>query len=153
LLVVVLPLLMAGWPSWRFVTLLPLILGVGVVLRGFAPALDAAQSSRPVAEAVRQIEANVDPTNALPVTTFSLNRNTAFGLSFYLDRVVVPYEGLEVSPTGYQIAAAVPASEHILITREGSLPGLGLLLSDRRVRRLGSYRPQRLEIYEVSPAP
>jgi 4-amino-4-deoxy-L-arabinose transferase-like glycosyltransferase len=153
LLIVALPMLIAGWASWRFVTLLPLILGVGIILRGFAPALDATQSSRPVAEVLQQIEAQIKRPEPLPVATFFLNRNTAFGLGYYLNRLVAPYEGLEISPTVYELPAAVPASAHILVTREGSLPALGLLLPDRRLRLLGTYRPQRMEIYEVSPAP
>ncbi len=153
LLIVALPMLIAGWASWRFVTLLPLILGVGIILRGFAPALDATQSSRPVAEILQQIEAQIKRPEPLPVATFFLNRNTAFGLGFYLNRLVAPYEGLEISPGVYELPAAVPASAHILVTREGSLPALGLLLADRQLRLLGTFRPQRIEIYEVSPAP
>jgi 4-amino-4-deoxy-L-arabinose transferase-like glycosyltransferase len=153
LLIVALPLLAAGWPSWRFVTLLPMIFAVGFILRGFAPALDATQSARPVAEVLKQIDAQIDQPGALPVATFALNRNTAFGLGFYLNRLVVPYEGLEISPAVYVLGAAVPASGHILVTREGSLTALGRLLPNRRVRLLGLYRAQRMEIYEVSPAP
>lgn len=137
-----------GWPSWRFVTLLPFILAVGFVLRGVAPVLDATESSRPVAELLEEM----DEPGGLPVATFSLNRNTAFGLSFYLDRLVAPYEGLEISPAVYELPAAVPASAHILVTREGSLPALVVLLPKRSLRLLGRYGPQRMEIYEVSAA-
>jgi 4-amino-4-deoxy-L-arabinose transferase-like glycosyltransferase len=153
LLIVALPMLITGWASWRFVTLLPLILGVGVILRGFAPALDATQSSRPVAEVLRQVEEQTDPASTLPVATFSLNRNTAFGMGFYLNRLVAPYEGLEISPAVYELPPAIPASAHILVTREGSRPALGMMLARRQVRWLGAYRPQRLEIYAVSAAP
>jgi len=148
-LIVALPLLTAGWPTWRFVTLLPLILAVGLVLRAMAPALDATQSSRPVAELLQQI----NQPGPLPLATFALNRNTAFGLAFYLDRRVAPYEGLEISPTVYELPAAIPASAHILVTRSGSLPALRLLLANRTLRFLGFYRPQHIEIYQVSPAP
>ncbi|MGA3127387.1 MAG: glycosyltransferase family 39 protein [Candidatus Korobacteraceae bacterium] len=148
-LIVALPLLIIGWPTWRFVTLLPLILGVGFVVRGVAPELDATQSARPVAELLQQIE----QPGRLPLATFALNRNTAFGLAFYLNRRVAPYEGLEISPTVYELPAAIPASAHILVTRENSLLALRLLLGNRTLRFIGSYRPQRIEIYEVSPAP
>ncbi len=149
LLFVFLPLLSAGWPSWRFVTLLPLILAVGFILRDVAPELDATQSSRPIAELLEEM----NEPDRLPLATFSLNRNTAFGLSFYLNRLVAPYEGLEISPAVYELPAAIPRSAHILVTREGSLPALGMLLPNRSLRFLSSYRPQRMEIYEVSPAP
>jgi 4-amino-4-deoxy-L-arabinose transferase-like glycosyltransferase len=148
-LIVALPLLTAGWPIWRFVTLLPLILGVGFVVRGVTPVLDATQSARPVAELLQQIEL----PGRLPLATFALNRNTAFGLAFYLNRRVAPYEGLEISPAVYELPAAIPASAHILVARENSLPALRLLLGNRTLRFIGSYRPQHIEIYEVSPAP
>jgi hypothetical protein len=77
----------------------------------------------------------------------------AFGLAFYLNRRVVPYEGLEISPATYELPAAIPTSAHILVTREGSLQALRLLLTGRELRFVGSYRPQHLMIYEVSPAP
>ncbi len=148
LLMVALPLLISKWPSWRFVTLVPMILAVGFVLRGAAPVLDATQSSRPVAELLE----GMDTPDGLPMATFSLNRNTAFGLSFYLNRLVKPYEGLEISPAVYELPAVVPSSAHILVTREGSLPALGVLLPERSLRLLGRYRPQRMEVYEVSAA-
>jgi 4-amino-4-deoxy-L-arabinose transferase-like glycosyltransferase len=145
-LIVALPLLTAGWRMLRFVTLLPLILAVGFLLRGFTPALDATQSSRPIAILLQQI----DQPGPLPLATFSLSRNTAFGLAFYLDRRVAPYEGLEISPAVYELPPAIPPSGHILVTREGSLPALRMLLAGRKVRFLGSCRPQGIEIYEVS---
>ncbi len=152
-LIVAIPLLTSGWRMLRFVTLLPLILAVGFLLRGLAPAVTAMQSSRPVADLLQMIAPHSGQSGALPVATFSLNRNTAFGLAFYLDGRVIPYEGLEVSPAVYEIEAAVPSSAHILVTREGSLPALSQLLSNRALRFIGSYRAQRIEIYEVSAAP
>jgi hypothetical protein len=148
-LVVALPLLTAGWRMLRFVTLLPMILAVGFLLRVLAPVLDATQSSRPVAQTLEQIA----PPGSLPLATFSLNRNMAFGLSFYRNRLVSPYEGLEISPAVYELPAAIPNSAHILITREGSYSALRLLLPGREIRSLGSYRPQHVEFYEISAVP
>ncbi|PSH04699.1 MAG: hypothetical protein CXZ00_04790 [Acidobacteria bacterium] len=146
---VALPLLSAGWRMLRFATLFPLILAVGFLLRGFAPVVEAIKSSRPVAELLQRIE----QPRALPLATFSLNRETSFGLAFYLNHRVAPYEGLEISPAVYELPAAIPASSHILVTREGSLPALRLLLAERKLRLVGAYSPQRIEIYEISPAP
>jgi 4-amino-4-deoxy-L-arabinose transferase-like glycosyltransferase len=151
-LLVALPLLSAGCRMLHFVTLLPVILAVGFLLRSFAPVFDATQSSRPIAELLQRIEPKIGQPAFLPLTTFALNRNTAFGLAFYLNRLVAPYEGLEISPGVYELPAAIPASAHILITREGSLPAVLPLLSGRSIRFLGSYRPQHVEIFEVSPA-
>jgi hypothetical protein len=132
----------------RFVTLLPLILAVGFLLRALTPLVDATQSSRPVAELLQLME----QPGTLPLATFALNRNTALGLAFYLDRRVAPYEGLELSPAVYELPAAIPTGAHILVTREGSLAKLSDLLPGRTVRFIGSYRAQHIEIYEVSSA-
>jgi 4-amino-4-deoxy-L-arabinose transferase-like glycosyltransferase len=148
-LIVSIPLLTAGWRMLRFVTLLPLILAVGFLLRGLAPAFDATQSARPVAELLQQM----DQPGSLPLATFALNRNTALGLAFYLDRRVAPYEGLELSPAVYELPAAIPSGAHILVAREGSLPALRQLLPARTLQFIGSYRAQRIEIYAVSAAP
>jgi 4-amino-4-deoxy-L-arabinose transferase-like glycosyltransferase len=147
-LLVALPLLTAGWRFLHFVTLMPVILVVGFILRDLAPALDATQSARPIAVLLQQM----DQPGGLPLATFELSRNTAFGLAFYLDRRVDPYEGLEVSPAVYELPAAVPAGAHVLVTRDGSLASLRLLLAGRSLRLLGSYGPQHIEIFQVSPA-
>ncbi|MDR3763693.1 MAG: glycosyltransferase family 39 protein [Acidobacteriota bacterium] len=144
-LIVALPLLTSGWRMLRFVTLLPLILMVGFVLRGLSPVVDATQSSRPVAILLQAIQ----QPGALPLATFGVNRNMALGLAFYLDRRVAPYEGLEVSPAVYELPAAVPQGEHILVVREGSLPALHALLGSRALLFLGSDRAQHIEIYRV----
>jgi 4-amino-4-deoxy-L-arabinose transferase-like glycosyltransferase len=147
-LIVALPLLTAGWRMLRFVTLLPLILAVGFLLRALTPLVDATQSSRPVAELLQLME----QPGRLPLATFALNRNTALGLAFYLDRRVAPYEGLELSPAVYELPAAIPTGAHILVTREGSLAKLSELLPGRTIRFIGSYRAQHIEIYQVSSA-
>jgi 4-amino-4-deoxy-L-arabinose transferase-like glycosyltransferase len=145
-LITALPLLTWEWRLLRFVTLLPMILMVGFVLRGLAPALDATQSARPVAAVIGQLG-----QGELPVASFGLNRNSAFGLAFYLNRGVDPYEGLEISPGVEELAPGVPAGAHLLVAREGSLPSLRLLLAGRSLRLLGSYAPQHIELFQVSP--
>jgi 4-amino-4-deoxy-L-arabinose transferase-like glycosyltransferase len=150
-LLTALPLLASGWRFLHFVTLVPVILAVGFVLRGLAPALDAAQSARPVAELIQQINVlRINQPNAVPLTTFALSRNTAFGLAFYLNRRVDPYEGLEVSPAVYELPAAIPAAAHLLLTRDASFPALRLLLSGRTLQLLAAYPPQHIQIFLVS---
>jgi 4-amino-4-deoxy-L-arabinose transferase-like glycosyltransferase len=145
-LIVALPLLTAGWRMLRFVTLLPLILIVGFILRDLSPVLDATQSSRPVAVLLQQMGQPGD----LPLATFGVSRNLALGLAFYLNSRVAPYEGLALSPAVYELPAAVPRNEHILVAREGSLAALRLLLAGRELQFIGSDRAQHIEIYEVS---
>jgi 4-amino-4-deoxy-L-arabinose transferase-like glycosyltransferase len=150
-LLTTLPLLTAGWRFLHFVTLLPVILAVGFILRDFAPALDATQSARPIAALVQQIDpSQIDQFSVLPVATFALSRNTAFGLAFYLDHHVDPYEGLEISPAVFELPPAIPAAAHVLVTRDASLPSLRLLLAGRSLQLLASYPPQHIQIFQVS---
>ncbi len=165
-LLTALPLLTSGWRFLHFVTLLPIVLAVGFLLRGFAPALDATQSARPIAALIQQFNAQQigpQPTGqpeASPVATFALSRNTAFGLAFYLNRRVDPYEGLEVSPAVFELPPAIPAAAHLLVTRDvtrdvtgnAPLPALRLLLAGRTLRLLASYPPQHIQIFQVSAA-
>jgi 4-amino-4-deoxy-L-arabinose transferase-like glycosyltransferase len=145
-LIVALPLLTAGWRMLRFVTLLPLILIVGFILRELSPVLDATQSSRPVAVLLQRMGQPGD----LPLATFGVSRNMSLGLAFYLNSRVAPYEGLALSPAVYELPAAVPRNEHILVARECSLAALRLLLAGRELQFIGSDRAQHIEIYEVS---
>jgi 4-amino-4-deoxy-L-arabinose transferase-like glycosyltransferase len=160
-----LPLLTGGWRFLHFVTLLPVILVVGFILRGLAPALDATQSARPLATLLQQIAApqalpldgtplpgarilqHVYRPQALPVATFALSRNIAF----YLNRRVDPYEGLEISPAVYELPPAVPTRTHLLLARDSSLSSLRLLLAGRRLDLLATYGPQHIDVFRVSP--
>ena len=153
-LLTALPLLTAGWRFLHFVTLLPVILAVGFILRGLAPALDATQSARPIAALIQQInvqQIRLNPARS-PLATFALSRNTAFGLAFYLNRRVDPYEGLEISPAVFELPPAIPAAAHLLVTREPRCPRFGLLLSGRSLQLLASYPPQHIQISGL-PAP
>jgi len=146
-LLIALPLLSrGGWRYLHFVTLLPVVLIVGYILRGLGPALDATQSARPVARLIQQS----GTSGSLSVATFGLNRRTAFGLSFYLNRRIDPYEGLEISPAVFELPPSVPSAEHLLVAREGSLASLRLLLAGRRLTLLATYPAQQIELFQVS---
>jgi hypothetical protein len=159
-LLTALPLLTAGWRFLHFVTLVPVILAVGFLLRGFAPALDTTQSARPVAALIQQIAQQSAQPDAPPLATFGLSRSTTFGLAFYLNRRVDPYEGLEISPAVFELPPAIPAAAHLLVTRDvtrdgtrdGSLPALRLLLAGRTLQFLAAYPPQHIQIFQVSAA-
>jgi len=146
-LLTALPLLSRwGWRYLHFVTLLPVVLIVGYILRGLGPALDATQSARPVARLIQQS----GTPGSLSVATFGLSRRTAFGLSFYLNHRVDPYEGLEISPAVVELPPSVPSAEHLLVAREGSLASLRLLLAGRRLTLLATYPAQQIELFQVS---
>ncbi len=114
--------------------------------------MDATQSARPIAALIQQIDQQSAQPDAPSAATFALSRNTAFGLAFYLNRRVDPYEGLEISPAVYELPPAIPAAAHLLVSRDASLPALRLLLAGRTLRLLAAYPPQHIQIFQVSAA-
>ena len=153
-LLIALPLLTAGWRFLHFVTLLPVILAVGFILRGLAPALDATQSARPIAALIQQINVQqIAQPGPSPLATFALNRNTAFGLAFYLNRRVAPYEGLEISPAVFELPPAIPAATHLLVTREASVPALACCSPDAAFSSSPPTRPSTSRSSRFRPLP
>lgn len=118
----------------RFVTLVPVVLGLAFVLRLSAPLVDRTQSSRPVAEELARLGAS-----GPQLAAFNITRETEYGLDFYRNQPVKRYERGEV-----------PAADHLLIARSGSEPQLDAFLAGRRLSHVGSFAAQKLEIYWVS---
>lgn len=147
-LLIVLMLFTAGWRMLHFVTLLPLILILGFLLRGVAPACDKRSSTRPLAELIAQV---ADP-HAQPIATYGLNRSVNFGLAFYLNQPVSAYEGLEVSPAVFVMPSQVPAAAHLLIVADRSLEEAQRQLAGRQMRLIGSDFVQHVVLFEVSAA-
>ncbi len=140
---VVASLLIRGWSMIRFATLLPMVLYISFILRVLAPTIDATQSSRPVV-------ALLGDAKAVPVATFGVKRELAYGLAYYLDRPPIPYDGLEVSPHEYSIGPTVPADAHLVIVREGMRNQLRDKLAGRPIALVGYLRAQHIEIYQVA---
>ncbi len=124
-----------GIAGMRF-TLVPVALGVAAVLRLGAPALDSTLSARPVADEISRIE-----KDHLPLAVFHVPRELEYGLAFYRNRVIQQY-GL----------GQIPAQAHLLIAPEGSQVEIAKQVPTRRVSYLGSYAPQGLDYYWVSPS-
>jgi 4-amino-4-deoxy-L-arabinose transferase-like glycosyltransferase len=118
----------------RFVTLVPVVLGLAFVLRLSAPLIDRTQSARPVAEELSRLG-----VGGAQVAAFNITRETEYGLDFYRNQPVKRYERGEA-----------PAADHLLIARSGSEPQLDTFLPDRRLSHVGSVAAQKLEIYWVS---
>lgn len=118
----------------RFVTLVPVVLGLAFVLRVSAPVIDRAQSARPVANELSRLD-----TGHAPLAAFNVSRELEYGLDFYRNQPLLRYERGEV-----------PAGDHLLIARSGSEPQLDPFLGGRRLSHVGSFAPQRLEFYWVS---
>ena len=120
----------------RFVTLVPVVLGLAFVLRVSAPAIDRTQSARPVALELARLD-----TRAAQLSAFNVTRELEYGLDFYRNQPLLRYERGEV-----------PAGDHLLIARSGSERQLEALLAPRRLSHVGSFAPQHLEFYWVSSA-
>jgi len=118
----------------RFVTLVPVILGVGFILQRGGTYLDRTQSARPVAQELASME-----TRPLPLAVFNATRETECGLAFYRNQVISNYNRGEI-----------PAGQHLLVAREGSQDQLKTLLPDRRISHLGGLPTERLEYFWVS---
>ncbi len=123
-----------GNAALRFVTLIPVILGVTFILKTVAPVIDATQSERPVASALSAAGVASNAT----VATFKAKREVEYGVAWYRNQPIKVYERLEI-----------PASEHVVITRAGSEPELREILPGRELKKIGEFAPQRLEFFEV----
>lgn len=123
-----------GLRALRFVTLIVVVLTVAAILRIGGPALDVSLSARPVAKDIASIE-----TKPLPLAVFGVSRETEYGLAFYRNQAIVRYE-----------QGMIPATEHLVVAREGSQTEIARIAVNRRISRLGDFAPQHLEYYWVS---
>jgi 4-amino-4-deoxy-L-arabinose transferase-like glycosyltransferase len=123
-----------GVGAARFVTLVPVILAVALILRLGGPVLDRTQSARPVARELAEME-----TTPLPVAVFNATRETEYGLAFYRNQVILNYNRGEI-----------PSGQHLVVAREGSLEQMKTLLPDRRISQLGGLPSEHLEYFWVS---
>ncbi|HEX8925316.1 MAG TPA: glycosyltransferase family 39 protein [Terriglobales bacterium] len=131
-----------GWQFMRFVTLAPLILCLGFILRTQSPIVDHTQSSRPLAEMIGALGYPADQDVAL----FGTKRELEYGLMFYRDRHVRVYAPLEPNQPE---TVGIPEKMHLVIIREGMRDKLAAALPGRNIAFAGYYRPQHLELYAV----
>jgi 4-amino-4-deoxy-L-arabinose transferase-like glycosyltransferase len=132
-----------GVRALHFVTLVPTILAVAFLLRPAAPVIDKMQSARPIAEElVRRAPAD------LPVATFNVKRDIAYGLDFYRNQPISHYEpeGPADLPTG------IPAGRHVVVARKGSLGAVEAVVGNRNVVSIGEFPPRQLEFFLVETA-
>lgn len=129
-----LTLLKRGVRLLRFVTLLPLVLIMGFILRVAAPTADNFYSARPVA---RDLE-KVGPRSG-PLAVFRAGRANWYGLAFYRNQRVFNYEANEI-----------PGTDHLLVTRAMAREELDRVIPGRKRVLLGRFLPQKLEYYWVA---
>ncbi len=123
-----------GFRSLRFVTLVPIILGVAIIVRLGSPAIDRALSARPLANELEAIE-----SRRLALGIYHVPRQTELGLAFYRNQPVSSYD-----------RGQIPAGEHLLVAKRGSESELSHLLPGRRLSRLGALEEQRLDYFWVA---
>jgi 4-amino-4-deoxy-L-arabinose transferase-like glycosyltransferase len=124
-----------GLGALRFVTLVPVLLAVWVLLGG-APALDSTLSVRPLASEISHLE-----NKPLPLAVSGVSRETEYGLAFYRNQIIDRYE-----------LGQVPGGEHLVVAPEGSQTAIAKQVAGRRVSYLGSFAPQGLDYYWVAAA-
>ena len=123
----------AGARLLRPVTMFAVVVSVGAVIRLAAPVIDATQSARPI---VRSIQAfSHEP---VPITLYHVNRVLGYGLEFYFNRPVQPYEN-----------GNIPAAAHVLVAAQGTQLQVAQLVPGRRVSYLTSIPEQKLDLYWV----
>jgi 4-amino-4-deoxy-L-arabinose transferase-like glycosyltransferase len=117
-----------------FVTLVPVVLVVAVLLKMGAPAVDQSLSARPVAQQLSGME-----TKPLAVAVLGVSRETEYGLAFYRNQTISRYEMRQV-----------PFDEHLLVAPQGTRGAIAQFVGGRRVAHLGNFAPQSLDFYWVS---
>jgi 4-amino-4-deoxy-L-arabinose transferase-like glycosyltransferase len=125
-----------GLRMLRFVTLIPVVLTVGAVLRLGAVPLDQTLSARPLALEISGIE-----TRPLPLAVYHVRRELEYGLTFYRNQATFNYDW-----------GSVPREEHLLVAPENSQVEIAKLVPGRRVSYLGHYPAQRVDYYWVAAA-
>src|SRR5271156_400483 len=126
----------SGRRMLRFVTLIPVILAVGAVLKLGSTAIDQTLSARPLALEIAAIE-----THSLPLAVYHVPRELEYGLTFYRNHLTFNYDW-----------GRVPQEEHLLVAPENSKTKIEELVAGRHVSTLGHYPPQHVDYYWVAAA-
>ena len=124
------------WRMLRFVTLIPVVLGVAAVLKLGTTVIDQKLSTRPIANELASIE-----TQKQPVAVCGVSREVEYGLAFYRDQIVERYE-----------SGNIPPGEHLLVAAPSWRPNITDWTKGRRVTLLGHYAPQNLDYLWVAGA-
>jgi 4-amino-4-deoxy-L-arabinose transferase-like glycosyltransferase len=133
---IALTLVRAGWRMLRFVTLIPMVLTVGAVLKLGAVDLDQTLSARPIASEIASMQ-----THPLPLAVYHVRRELEYGLIFYRNAPISNYD-----------FGNIPRQEHLLVARENSQVEIAKLVAGRRVSYLGHFAPQKVDYYWIAPA-
>jgi 4-amino-4-deoxy-L-arabinose transferase-like glycosyltransferase len=133
---IALTLVRRGLRMLRFVTLIPVVLTVGAVLKLGAVGLDQTLSARPLALEIAGVE-----THRLPLAVYHIRRELEYGLTFYRNQLTLNYDW-----------GSVPQQEHLLVAPENSQSEITKLVANRRVSYLGHYAAQHVDYYWIAAA-
>ncbi len=123
----------AGFRLLRPATMIAVVVSVAAILRLAAPAIDATQSARPIADSIQAFS-----REPVPIALYHVNRVQRYGLEFYLNRPARPYE-----------SGNIPAAAHVLVAVQGTQSEVAQLVPGRRVSYLTSIPEQKLDLYWV----
>jgi 4-amino-4-deoxy-L-arabinose transferase-like glycosyltransferase len=123
----------AGVRLLRPVTMFAVVVSVGAVIRLAAPVIDVTQSARPIARSIQAFS-----NEPVPIALYHVNRVLGYGLEFYFNRLVQPYEN-----------GNIPAAAHVLVAAQGTQLQVAQLVPGRRVSYLTSIPEQKLDLYWV----
>jgi 4-amino-4-deoxy-L-arabinose transferase-like glycosyltransferase len=124
----------SGLRMLRFVTLIPVVLTVGAVLKLGSSAIDQTLSARPLAQEIASME-----THPLPLAVYHVPRELEYGLTFYRNHLTFNYDW------GW-----VPAEEHLLVAPESSQVEVAKMVAGRRVSYLGHYAARHVDYYWIA---
>jgi 4-amino-4-deoxy-L-arabinose transferase-like glycosyltransferase len=127
-----------GYQVLRFATLVPVVIGFALVLRGTAPIIEALDSARPVQAALQYTALGQLPD----IAVYDVPRATEYGLGFYRNHSVANYGRNEI-----------PDKTHVVVAAEGAEHELESRLPQRRVTRIGGWAPQHLDFWLVAAKP
>lgn len=134
-----------GPRTLHFITLVPVMMGLVFLLRFAAIPerdpypfhgliVDLTQSARPVDAEMHKLGAGPGP-----IAVFNVRREVEYGLNFYRNQPILRYE-----------RDGIPAEDHVVIARSGSLAAIQALAEPRKITAIGAFAPQHLEFFRVS---
>jgi 4-amino-4-deoxy-L-arabinose transferase-like glycosyltransferase len=125
-----------GLRMLRFVTLIPIVLTMGAVLKLGSQPLDQALSARPLAQDIAALE-----MHPLLLAVYHVRRELEYGLTFYRNHLTFNYDW-----------GRIPPEEHLLVAPENSQAQIEMLVPGRRVSCLGHYPAQHVDYFWVAAA-
>jgi len=123
----------AGLRLFSRATMFAVVVSVAGVIRLAAPAIDATQSARPIAERIQAFSHEL-----VPIALYQVNRMQEYGLEFYLNRPAEKYED-----------GSIPAAAHVVVAAQGTQSQVAQLVPGRRVSYLTSISAQKVDLYWV----